>query len=117
MLQFFPIFLTRVSKFFQRVIFILQKTIQKTFKREKENEELIEIIEMESNDDSEFQDRRDKQFANCKSLLEFNVARIRDNLRVKKAWEYEWKDTVIAINNDTHSTLEFALITTGTPIK
>lgn len=70
---------------------------------------------MESNDDSEFQDRRDKQFANCKSLLEFNVARIRDNLRVKKAWEYEWKDTVIAINNDTHSTLEFALITN--PIK
>lgn len=37
------IFLTRVSKFFQRVIFILQKTIQKTFRREKENEELIEI--------------------------------------------------------------------------
>lgn len=33
------IFLTRVSKFFQRVIFILQKT----FRREKENEELIEI--------------------------------------------------------------------------
>lgn len=32
---------------------------------------------MESNDDSEFlQGRRDKQFANCKSLLEFNVARI-----------------------------------------
>lgn len=69
---------------------------------------------MESNDDSEFlQGRRDKQFANCKSLLEFNVARI----RVEKVWEYEWKDTVIAINNDTHSTLEFALITTGTPIK
>lgn len=41
---------------------------------------------MESNDDSEFlQGRRDKQFANCKSLLEFNVARIRDNLRVKKS--------------------------------